>query len=261
MARTGVDNPGRAGGEPGDPEPLEEWIAAGIPRDDAELWRNWRFRLRSAMAWRQAGVLDGLRAAQWTTAGATPETVGQWTAAGISATEAVSWHEFGFSLAEARRHKSAGRSPHDAFAGRRPSAPSPMGFAAVRPPPGFMAPPGPIQRFIAAGARPEVMHSYMTRHWVDDEAAAWAKEGIEAAEANLWKALGVRPGEAGRLVKQGLSVAETLKNWWRAGIPVDEVADWIGAGLSPEEAATQRARGITAEQAAALRALRDDAGE
>lgn len=258
-ARTGVDSPWRPDDEPNDPEPVEQWVAAGIPRDEAETWRNWRFRLRPAMAWRQAGVPDGLRAAQWTTAGATPETVGQWGAAGISATEAVSWHEFGFSLAEARRHRSAGRRPDQAFAEGHPSAPVSTGLPPGRLALGFVPPRGPLQRF-AAGAHPRVAHSYVMRQWVDDEAAAWAKEGIEAAEADLWKALGLRPGEAGRLATQGLSVAETVKSWWRAGIPVEEVADWIGAGLSPEEAAAQRARGITAEQAAALRALRDDTG-
>jgi hypothetical protein len=260
MARTGIDNPWRPDEEPGDPEPLEEWVKAGIPRDQAGTWRNWRFRLRSAMAWRQAGVLDGLRAAQWTTAGATPETVSQWMAAGISPTEAVSWHEFGFSLAEARQQKSAGRRPDQAFAERQPSPRTPM-RPGLRPPFGFAGSPGPLQKFLAAGARPEVVHGYVMRQWVDEEATAWAAEGIEAAEANLWKALGLRPSEAGRLVKQGMSVAETVKSWWRAGIPVEEVADWIGAGLSAEEAADQRAKGITAEQAATLRALRDEDGE
>jgi hypothetical protein len=261
MARTGIDNPWRPDEEPGDPEPVDQWVKAGIPKDEAETWRNWRFGLRLAMAWRQAGVLDGLRAAQWATAGATPETVHQWRAAGFSATEAVSWHEFGFSLAEARQHKSAGRSAHQAFAMSQPSPLSPTIRGVARVPPNVVSPPGPLQKFLAAGARPEVVHSYVQRRWVDDEAAAWAAEGVEAAEANLWKALGLRPNEAGRLVKQGISMAETVTSWWRAGIPVEEVAEWIGAGLSPQEAANQRARGITAEQAATLRALRDDGGE
>ena len=260
MARTGIDNPWRPDDEQGDPEPVEEWVDAGVPREEAETWRSWRFRLSSALAWRQAGVLDGLRAAQWATAGATAETVAQWRAAGISATEAVSWHEFGFSLADARQHKAAGRSPEQAFAGGQPSATSPMGRAGARVPRPFGGVPGPLQKFFAVGAQPDVAHSYMRRQWVDDEAAAWAKERIDAAEALLWKGLGLRPGEAGRLVKQGFSVVDTVKSWWRAGIPIDEVADWIGAGLSPEEAATQRARGITADQAATLRALRDDEG-
>ena len=117
---------------------------------------------------------------------------------------------------------------------------------------------GPAQKFIEAGVARPLLHSYLLRQWNDDEAVAWAKEGIDAPEAQLWKALSLRPTEAGRLARQGSSVVNTVREWWRAGIPVDEVADWIGAGLTPVEAADQRARGITAEQAATLRALRDE---
>lgn len=99
----------------------------------------------------------------------------------------------------------------------------------------------------------------MTRQWFDDSAVAWAREGIDAVEAQLWKELGLRPAETGRLVRKGATVHQTVRDWWAAGIPIDEVSDWIGAGLKPQEAADQRARGVTAEQAAALRALRDQA--
>jgi hypothetical protein len=111
--------------------------------------------------------------------------------------------------------------------------------------------------FVEAGVPPQMLHSYLARQWFDDEAVAWAKEGIDGAEASVWKALGLRPSEAGRLVRQGATLADTVRDWWRAGIPIGEVADWIGAGLTPKEAAGQRAKGITAEHAAALRALRD----
>ena len=62
------------------------------------------------------GIDDGLQAAQWRTAGATPETVGSGKAAGIDAAEAVRWHEFGFSLEEATEHKKKGLNPDGAFA-------------------------------------------------------------------------------------------------------------------------------------------------
>jgi hypothetical protein len=103
-----------------------------------------------------------------------------------------------------------------------------------------------------------MLHSYLARQGFDDAAVAWAKQGIDAAEAPIWEALGLRPNEAGRLVRKGATLAGTVRDWWRAGISIGEVADWIGAGLTPKEAASQRAKGITAEQAAALRALRDD---
>jgi hypothetical protein len=117
---------------------------------------------------------------------------------------------------------------------------------------------GPVQKFVEAGVPPQMLHSYLARQWYDDEAVAWAKEGVGGAEAPIWKALGLRPNEAGRLVRTGVTLADTVRDWWRAGIPIGEVADWIGAGLTPKEAVGQRAKGITAEHAAALRALRDD---
>lgn len=101
-------------------------------------------------------------------------------------------------------------------------------------------------------------HGYVANQDGDDEAFAWAKAGIDGAETRVWKALGLRPNEARRLDRTGATLAGTVSDWWRAGIPIDEVADWIGAGLTPKEAADQRAKGITAEHAAALRALRYD---
>lgn len=267
MVRTGVDDPWRPGEDPDrEPEPLDEWLTAGFAKEDAEVWRNWRFRIVTATAWRDAGVVDGLRAAQWSTAAVNPETVNQWRAAGIDATEAVTWHELGFSLAEAKQHKAAGRSPAQAFDQSRSGSPRAPWVASA----GVMsrvvqrggaragtAPPQ-IQRFLDAGVDPRVMHSYMTRQWTDDAAVTWAKQGIDAADARIWMLLRLQPPEAGRLEKQGLSVVETLRQWWSTGIPLDEVGEWIGAGLKPDEAVDQRTRGITAEQAATLRALRED---
>lgn len=105
---------------------------------------------------------------------------------------------------------------------------------------------------------PRVMHSYVHRHWFDDEAIAWAVHGIEASDALAWKELGLTPVEAERQQAQGMNAMQTAKAWWQAGIPFDEVADWIGAGLTPKEAAEQRSRGITVDRAAVLRSLRKD---
>jgi hypothetical protein len=234
------------------PEPLSEWLAAGFARAEAKLWRRWRFNLGEARAWKAAGVPDGLRAAQWSTAGVTAETIGDWQAAGIEATEAVAWHEFGVGLDGARRYKQQGLTPARAFEQRQT--------------PQVLAGHGPagstagtqLRRFAAAGVPAQVMNGYLLRQWWDDDALAWARQHIEAADAKLWLALGVRPAEAGRLTRQGQTAVEAVHDWWQAGIPLGEVAEWLGAGLTAEEAAVQRAKGITAEQAAALRALRDD---
>lgn len=253
MTRTGVDNPWR---DEEEPEPLPVWLDAGIPTDEAERWRTWRFRLSQAQAWRAAGVDDAVRAAQWSTAGATPASVGQWRAAHIEATEAVQWHEFGFSLADASRHKAAGLGPCDAFARNIPTPR--VIHAGTATATGYFTHQHQIRRFADAGVPANVLQGYVTRQWFDDEALAWASQRIDAAEAPLWRELGLNPAEAGQLVRRGHTVASLVKQWWSAGIPFDEVADWIGAGLGPDEAGQQRARGITAEQAAALRALRDE---
>jgi hypothetical protein len=267
MTRTGFDDPGRPDDDPErGPEPLAQWLTAGFTAEEAEVWRNWRFHLATASSWRDAGVPSGLRAAQWATAGVNPATVGRWRAAGIGAPEAVTWHELGFGFEEARRYKANGVTPQDAYS-RGQSSPQAVPFrsAGVPPLPAVLARragrmPALTQRFAMAGIPQPIIQTYFSRQWVDDEAFAWAKAGVDAPSADLWKALGLRAAEAGRLVRQGSSVVDVVCQWWRAGVPIDEVADWIGAGLTATEAADQRARGITVEQAATLRALRDEPG-
>jgi hypothetical protein len=183
------------------------------------------------------------------------------------------WTELGFNAAAARKHKRVGLSPVAAY-GREhraassqapPPAASGRAFVASLRRPGARAKPGSpqvqeMQRFVEAlgNRRSPVIHSYMQRQWVDDEALAWALHEIDASEALAWKELGLTPVEARRQHDAGKSAMQTAKAWWEVGIPVSEVADWIGAGLTPGEAAEQRASGVTAERAAVLRSLRTD---
>jgi hypothetical protein len=249
--------PGPAGLSRGEepPEDAAAWQAEGFPPDEARVFQRWRITLADAVAWRQAGVPEGVRAAQWTTAGATPGTVSSWRAAGIDAGEAVHWHEMGYDLRSASDAKRRGLTPDTAFASR-PRA------KAVQAGGGFSrsfgaGQAGLARKFLEAGVPGQILHGYLTRNWIDDDALPWAKAGLDAGDAQLWRMLGITPGEAARLSAKGGNPAEIVRDWWQAGIPFDEAADWIGAGLTPEEAADQRAKGITAEQAAALRALRD----
>ena len=265
MNRTGVDAM-----EPNDDEPEELvlWLSAGFDRDEAANWRRWRFTIARAQDWKAHGIEEGLEAAQWQTAGATPATVANWQAAGIDASEAVRWHEMGFSLEQARAHKRQGRGPVDAFQSTattqnvvRPgrgawfsAAPSAaLSGVAVRP---GGTPGGAFQNFRQAGVDPRTMHGYLQRGWVDDEAVEWARHGIEAQDAYTWFDLGLKATEAGPLVLEGRTPGDVVREWWDAGIPFEEAAEWIGAGLSAAEAVDQRARGITVEHAASLRALR-----
>lgn len=259
MSKASPDNPWR---DDGDDRSQKEWTDAGFGVDEARVFRRWRFTLAEAIAWRHAGVADGVRAAQWVTAGATPDSVNRWRAAGIDASQAVHWHEMGFDLTSAREARQRGLTPEAAFAQRRqaagpglarrrgPAAPTAGGW-------GPAAAEDLMRKLQESGVPPRVLHGYLTANWQPDDALPWAVAGIEAAEASLWQMLGLTAQEAGRLVKKGASAVEVVRDWWRAGIPFDEVAEWIGAGLSAQEAAAQRAKGITAEQAAALRALRD----
>lgn len=239
MSPPGPDSP-RRGEEP--PQDAAAWRAAGFTPGEVRVYQRWRIGLAEAVAWRQAGVPDGLRAAQWTTAGATPGTVSSWRAAGIDAGEAVHWHEMGYDLRSASEARRRGLTPETAFASRNQGQAS-LGDTA--------------RKLFQSGVPRPILHSYLTRNWTADDALPWAKAGLDAGDAQLWRLLGVTPAEAARLTAKGSSAAETVRDWWQAGIPFDEAADWIGAGLTPEEAAEQRAKGITAEQAAALRALRD----
>jgi hypothetical protein len=265
MNRTGVDAE-----EPDDQEPEEigRWLDAGFDREEAERWRQWRFTVAKAQAWRDEGIEEGIEAAQWQTAGASPDTVGDWHSSGIEASEAVQWHEYGFSLDQARVHKRHGRGPDDAFRILNPPpqnvlrasashwvSHAPLSGRVVSGRVGGIA-GGPMQLFQQSGADPRLMHGYLQCGWIDEDAVEWARHGIEAHDAYTWFDLGLRPAEAGRLVLQGRTPGDVVREWWSAGVPYEEAAEWIGAGLSPVEALEQRAQGITVEHAASLRALR-----
>lgn len=187
-------------------------------------------------------------------AGVSPGSVRQWQAHGIDPREAVHWHEFGFPLAEVIRCKQRGMTAAQAWDQRHTTQTHTTRGAATA-----MAARVPeiMRKFRDAGVRPEAVNTYFTAHWLDEEGLAWAREDIDAFQARLWAVLNLTAADAGRLTRQGLTPAQLIRDWWRAGIPYDEVAAWIGAGLTAEEAATQRSQGITAEQAATLRALRD----
>ena len=248
--------------EDAEPEELSAWLAAGFGRQPAQVWRRWRFTVALAQAWGREGIDDGLQAAQWRTAGATPATVQQWRAAGIDAAEAVRWHEFGFNLKDATEHKKKGLNPDAAFAGQQHRQASVVnvvrsarmvGGGGVL---GWGGPAGPLVRFQRSGVEPHLVQGYMQHHWFDEAAAEWARHGIEAQDAYVWFDLGLTASEAGRLTTQGRTPGDVVREWWTAGIPFEEMAEWIGAGLSAHEAVEQRANGITVEHAASLRALR-----
>lgn len=250
MTETTFDQPEPEERRPYDAAP---WQALGF--SSAAGWTWWKHRIDpgDALRWQRAGVTTPIDAVRWKIAGLDADTVREWIDAEIDAREAVAWKELGFNVREARTHKRAGHSPVQAYG----KSPRPMRASSQ----GVVVGNGPdAHRFIQAIGRrdPRLVHSYIQRQWLDDEAIAWASHGVEATEALAWKELGLTPVEAERQQKQGHSAMQTAKAWWQMGIPFEEVADWIGAGLTAEEAAAQRASGVTVEQAAVLRSLRKE---
>ena len=231
---------------------VQAFVEAGVPPQMLHSYMKRQWFDEEAVAWAKAGI-DGAEAPVWKALGIRPNEAGRLDRKGVTLADTVrDWWRAVIPIGEVADWIGAGLTPEEAF--RKRSGRGVALARIMRGRPGW----GRAQKFVEAGVPPQMLHSYMTRRGSDEEAATWAKVGIDGAEAPVWKALGIRPNEAGRLDRKGVTLADTVRDWWEAGIPIDEVADWIGAGLTPKEAAGQRAKGITAEHAAALRALRDD---
>jgi hypothetical protein len=242
----------------------DAWRAAGFTPDQVDSFREWRIGLDAARRWKHAGVTDGLDAARWGIAHVSPADVPRWTKAGIDLNEAFKWRQFGFSLEEASRRRANGETPDQVRAHPQGisttqgqnliAGPSVRGSTGL----GMVGGAGHdlFRTAQVAGVDIQVLHSYLSHQWLDDEAIEWATHGIEASEAYEWIDLGLTASEAGEVTANGSTLVDVLRTWWPTGIPFDELADWIGAGLEADEAVAQRANGVTTEQAAALRALR-----
>ncbi|SIO89985.1 hypothetical protein [Nocardiopsis sp. JB363] len=79
------------------------------------------------------------------------------------------------------------------------------------------------------------------RRWIDAgrrgaRAAPWARAGVEASQAVLYRCLGLFPEEAARLAEAGTDAEQLLCAWWDAGIPRAEASSWLIARTSPEDA-------------------------
>jgi hypothetical protein len=248
----------------------EQWWRSGLTLGEALRWRE-RFGVEETARWRKAGIRTPKEARSWQIAGVGVDEVSGWLEAGIGFAEASAWHEFGYELAEARRLKTEGKTPSESFRRRvQKMSSSPAGariqdarrsrrFPSGSAGPAWASAQG-AQRFIEkVRTRPgsgQLIQGFLQRQWLDDEALVWATQGIDAADALVWKEFGISPADAAAAKNNRTTVAATLRSWWEAGIPPDEVGVWIGAGFTPEEATAQRAEGVSADRAAVLRALR-----
>ncbi|GIH94263.1 hypothetical protein ACFFMN_05990 [Planobispora siamensis] len=233
------------------PEPLYEWRRRGFTVADARQWIEDGFSIDDAERWRGSGVYTAADVRPWRTAGATPYTVDLWLRAGMTPRDAVRWRELGYSPQEAADRHLAGERPHprgrlwrllhrsekpgEAFADEERS--------------------GGMRRLLRAGVPAGRARAYVEAGWTGAAAVEWAKRGIEAGQARVFDALGLSAREAGRVLASGQDAISLMTGFWRAGVPLDEVAAWRAAGFTAEEAARMRAGGTDVEHAQVLRAL------
>ncbi|MEV5559475.1 hypothetical protein AB0L44_37960 [Nonomuraea wenchangensis] len=233
------------------PEPLHEWRRRGFTIAEARRWIDDGFSIGNAERWRGSGVYAAADARSWRTAGATPYTVDLWLRAGMTPRDAVQWREMGYSPEEAADRHLAGERPH------------PRGLLwrllhRGEPPGGAFADEErshSMRELLRAGIPAGRARAYVEAGWTGAAGVEWAERDIEAGQAQVFEALGLSAREAGRVLTSGQDAISLMTEFWRAGVPIDEVADWRAAGFTGEEAARLRAEGTGVEQAKVLRAL------
>jgi hypothetical protein len=246
----------------------EIWRSAGISRDARSTFEEWKIDVAAAIEWHRAGVTDGLTATRWQIAGVAPDQVALWRAAGIESIEALQWYQHGYGLEAAKQEKARGIDPFNATAAQGQPPTGRTGRAsiqmrAVASSGGMHGPNGEVmgkafeEWFAEQGHHRRTSHLYLMTGWISDDALPWVKADIIPEAARMWALLGIRPGEAARMERAEVKASEVVREWWGAGIPLDQVAAWLGAGMTAAEAAKQIAEGVTPEQAAVMRALRD----
>lgn len=239
------------------PEPLHTWREHGYAVGEARRWIADGFQLADADRWRTSGVYKPDEARAWRTAGATPYTVDRLLRAGMTPRDAVRWREFGVPAAEAAERHLAGEDPRpQRWTERLRPGRSRKGVGRTL----SEQEAATMRELLRAGIPAEKARPYADLGWHGTEAVAWVARSLDAGDAKLFHSLGFSPPEAQRAVAQGENAIAVMTGWWRAGVPIDEVAPWCGAGFTAEEAAGLRAQGVDVEQARVMRALTGEGG-
>ncbi|GGX04906.1 hypothetical protein GCM10010297_28050 [Streptomyces malachitofuscus] len=239
------------------PEPLHAWRERGYAVGEARRWIAEGFALDDADRWRTSGVYKPDEAREWRTAGATPYTVDRMLRAGMTPRDAVRWREFGVPAAEAAERHLAGEDPRpQRWTERLRPGRSRRGVGRTLD----EQEAATMRAMLRAGIPAEKARPYIDLGWHGTEAVAWAERSLDAGEAKLFHALGFSPAEAQRVAAQGADAISVMTDWWRAGVPIDEVSAWCGAGFTAEETADLRRQGVDVEQARVMRALTDSGG-
>lgn len=243
------------GAEDFGPNPLREWLDHGFTLAEARRWREAGFVPADAVRWREGGVYRPRTAAEWRTAGASPVNVDTWIRAGMTPRDAVRWREFGVSPDDAVQRYLAGEEPGlRGFFTRLLRRRSVSAAGRALEPRQAEA----IRQLLKAGISAEVARGYVENNWDGAQALEWARRGVAPVDAAVLHAVGFTAAEAQRVLVDDAPATELMTTWWRAGVPIDEVAAWCAAGFSAEEAAEQRRQGVDVERAKVLRALTED---
>ncbi|MBR8742893.1 hypothetical protein [Nocardiopsis sp. MG754419] len=112
-----------------------------------------------------------------------------------------------------------------------------------------------MRALTAAGVGHARARAYVDAGWRGPEAVPWARAGVPATPAVLYRCLGLLPTEAARRAASGTDAEALLRAWWDSGVPRAETASWIVSGATPEQAAV-----ATAMDAPARTRRRSDAG-
>jgi hypothetical protein len=243
------------GSDPTGDNPLRAWLDLGFTLAEARRWREDGFEADEAERWRAGGVYRPKQAAEWRTAGATPAVVDRWVRVGMTPRDAVRWREFGVSPDDAVQRHLAGEEPglrglFTRFAHRR----SPRAAGRTLDPKKSEG----IRSLLKAGISAETARGFVEGGWDGEEALPWARHGITPADALILHALGFTAQEAQRVTGDGTPAVDLMTRWWRAAVPIDDVAAWCGAGFTADEAAEQIKQGADVERAKVLRALTEE---
>ncbi|ASO20155.1 hypothetical protein FHR81_000161 [Actinoalloteichus hoggarensis] len=258
------------------PEALHEWLESGCTIGEARRWISGGFTASDAARWRRSGIYTPESAREWRSAGLTPYTVDGALRAGMTPRDAVRWRELGYAAQDAAERHLAGESPHPRRWWNRVFPSRPVRFVDG---PGDVGASGPgasprvdeaadvdlrrrrsaaMRELLRAGITAAAARGFVDAGWSGETALPWARRAVPPTDASIFATLGLTPSEGARRLRAGEDGASMMTDWWRSGVPIDEVAAWAGGGFTPQEAAAMRADGVDVEQASILRALGED---
>ena len=92
-----------------------------------------------------------------------------------------------------------------------------------------------MRELLRAGLPAATCRAYLDAGWRDAaDAVAWARTGVDPAQAAAYRSIGFTPAEASGLAESCQDAFGLVQRWWDAGIPRAEVPAWVMAGFSPD---------------------------